>query len=346
MRVCCYTSFTFAYASRALVLAETVRRVHPEWTLVALLVDEPPPDADAAGLLRTFDEVVPAAQLGIPRFANWLFKHDVVEACTAVKGAMMQRLLAGPHDAAIYLDPDIALFSQLEEVEAALASSSIVLTPHQAAPNLAEPAIMDNEMTSLLCGAYNLGFLAVRNDAAGRGFADWWARMLHRACYDDPAAGLFTDQRCMDLVPGLFDGVRILRAPGCNVASWNLSTRRVTIPSDGAIRVNGEMLRFFHFTKANGLGDVMLERYAGDNVEVFELLAWYKRRLAHHGAHPAAALPWRYGHFSNGVPIPRAARLVFRSRADLIAHFDDPFDADAPESYLGWLRAEHPEMLA
>ncbi len=342
MRVCCFTSLTLAYAARAMVLAETLRQAHPGWTIVAVLVDRP---GNGPAPLPGFDEVVSVNDLDIPGLPGWLFKHDVVEACTAVKGAMMCRLLAGPYDAVIYLDPDIAVFNPLEEVEAALANADIVLTPHQTTPNTPTAAIKDNELGSLLYGTYNLGFIAVRNGPTGKAFAAWWASMLHRACYDEPEAGLFTDQRYIDLVPGLFDGVRVLRHPGCNVASWNLSTRRVTITADGAILVNGEPLRFFHFTKAGSIGDLMMDRNAGDNVEAFELLACYKRRLHHYGQALVPA-PWAYGHFTNGVPIPREARRLFRARRDLMAYFADPFDAGLHESYYGWLHAEHPGMLA
>ena len=350
MRVCCYTSFTFAYAARALVLAETLRRAHPDWVLAAVVVDRHPAGQPLAALLPEFDEVIGMEELGIPRVSSWLFKHDVVEACTAVKGAMMTRLLAQGHNAVIYLDPDIAVFGPLEEAVELLASASIVLTPHQTAPNLADKALADHEMTSLLYGTYNLGFIAVRNDGTGRAFAAWWAARLHRACYDAPETGIFTDQRYVDLVPGLFDGVSILRDPGYNAASWNLSTRHVAVHGDGSIRVNGAPLRFFHFTKVGGtgtggMGDVMLERYAGDNVEVFELLAWYKRELARHGTRPAAALPWHFGRFSNGTAVPQAARRLYRARRDLMEHFDDPFDAGRVESFYAWLQAEQPAML-
>ncbi len=48
----------------------------------------------------------------------------------------------------------------------------------------------------------------------------------------------FTDQRWCDLVPSLFDRVHIERDPGYNVASWNLSTRRIQILATGNIVVN------------------------------------------------------------------------------------------------------------
>ena len=186
MRVCCYTSFTFAYAARAAVLAETLRRHHPEWTLAALVVDRHPGGEPLAGLLPEFDRVLSVDELGIPDLSGWLFRHDVVEACTAVKGAMLNRLQAEGFDAAIYLDPDIAVFGPLEEAMAALKLSSILLTPHQTAPNLAEKAFVDNELASLRYGTYNLGFIAVRNDEPGRAFAAWWATRLRLACYDEP----------------------------------------------------------------------------------------------------------------------------------------------------------------
>ena len=345
MRVCCCTSFTFAYAPRALMLAESVRRAHPGWTLAAAVVDRHPAGGPSGALLPEFDIVLGAEELGIPDARRWLFKHDLVEACTAVKGALLNRLFGLGFEAVIYLDPDTALFGPLTPVLAALESSSIVLTPHQTVPNRQEQALVDAEMTSLLYGTYNLGFIAVRNDAPGRAFGAWWAAMLHRACYDEPERGLFTDQRYIDLVPGLFDGVHVLRDPGCNVASWNLSQRRVTVEADGSVCVNGSPLRFFHFTKVGGVGDAMLERYGGDQVEVFELLAWYRRGLDRHAGR-GAAVPWHYGWFSNGTAIPRAARRLYRVRADLMGHFPDPFDADGADSFHGWLVHEHPEMLA
>jgi hypothetical protein len=89
-RIACYTSFTYAYLSRARVLARSLRRLHPDWELWALLTDHPPaglaPDA-----LAEFDHVVQAETLGIPGFPGWMFKHDVVEACTAVKATMPRR---------------------------------------------------------------------------------------------------------------------------------------------------------------------------------------------------------------------------------------------------------------
>jgi len=320
----CFTSFSLAYLSRARILARSLRRVHPDWPIHALLVDAAPDHG-----LEDFDTVVTAEQLGIPRFRSWMFKHDLVEGCTAVKGAMLRHLLAQGADRVVYLDPDIAVFAGLHGME----DASIVLTPHQLAPNTTAQAIGDNEMTAFRYGVYNLGFLAIRNDASGCAFADWWAGMLHSACYDDIERGMFTDQKYCDIVPALFDGVHIWRDPGCNVASWNLSRRTLAFDTEGVCRVDGSPLKFYHFTKIGGVGDTMTRRYAAGNIEVLEVWAWYKRQLGPE----ARPIPWRYATFADGTPIPRAARLLYRARPDLAAAFDDPY-ASGENTLQDWLR--------
>ncbi len=337
----CFTSFTLGYLPRARILAETLRAVHPDWHLTALLVDRLPPGAD----LSAFDAVVAAESLAIPRFRAWLFRHDLVEACCAVKGTMLCRLLDAGAEAVVYLDPDIALFHPLASLAARLAHASVLLTPHQLTPNDSSAAIADNEAAALRYGVFNLGFLAVANDATGRRFAAWWAARLLESCYDAPEQGMFADQRVCDLVPALFERVGIVRDPGWNVASWNLSRRRLAVTPAGGITADGAPLAFYHFSKHGGAGDAMTDRYAGDLPLAHELWRWYGRRLAALTGPPAEQPGWHYARFSDGAAVPRAARLLHRARPDLLDAFDDPFDA-ARGGLRDWLAAYAPETLA
>lgn len=323
----CFTSASFAYLDRIRVLAETLRRYHPDWRLWLCLVDQEPLsfsfDADREWLAG----VVRVTELGIPDLRRQLFTHDVVELCTAVKGAMLHRLLQRGAEKVIYLDPDIAVLGSLAEVEALLDRHDIVLTPHQLEPDESPQAIRDNEIGSLKYGIYNLGFLAVSGREEGRRFACWWRDRLLEHCYDEVPEGLFTDQRWCDLVPAFFAGTHVLRDPGYNVASWNLSRRPISIGTDGTIRAGGRPLRFFHFTKVNWVGEVMLERYAGDRIEVFELMQWYRRRLT---AHAPEQLPegwWAYARYTDGTPIPRRHRRLYRDSVDLQQRHPNPFEA-------------------
>ncbi|TCZ60916.1 hypothetical protein [Roseicella aquatilis] len=323
----CFTSASFAYLDRVRVLAETLRRHHPDWKLWFCLVDEEPPGFAFDPAEEQIDGVVRISELDLPPLKPWMFKHDVVELCTAVKGAMLCRLLDGGADKVVYLDPDIAVFGSMADMIGRLDQHDVVLTPHQVEPDDDVQAIHDNEIGSLKWGIYNLGFLAVAGTANGRRFARWWRDRLFEHCYDEVPEGLFTDQKWCDLAPALFDGVHVLRDPGYNVASWNLSRRRVTIGEDGVIRAGAQPLRFFHFTKVTASGEVMLERYAGGRVEIFELMHWYRSRLA---AHRPANLPkgwWAFGHYADGTPVPRAHRRKYRDRSDLQARYPDPFAA-------------------
>ncbi len=345
MRVTAFTSFSFSYLNRARVLAESIKRHHPDWSVIAAIVDREPPGFTFDPSAEPFDAILGVDDIVGPLGSAWLFSHNVVEACTAVKGPVLRRLLDGGADAVVYLDPDTVVFSRLEPVVTALGSASVALTPHQVEPNVGARAIRDNEITSMRLGAYNLGFLAVRADDTGRDFAAWWAGRLEEMCYDEPADGLFVDQKWCDLIPCLFDRVAILRDRGLNVASWNLSRRRVTFDSAGELAVDGLPLRFFHFTKLGPAGEAMTRRYAADNVEVHELWAWYAREVA---LASEATIPdgwWAFSTYDDGTPIVQAERALYRRRRDLQSAFSSPF-ATGPGTYRAWLDRHREELAA
>ena len=66
MKVLCFSSFTFSYLNRARVLFASLRRFHPDWELVALITDEPPPGFVFDPAQEPFDRVVYAEELGLP----------------------------------------------------------------------------------------------------------------------------------------------------------------------------------------------------------------------------------------------------------------------------------------
>ena len=336
MKILCYSSFSFSYLNRARVLFASVRKHQPDWHLVALITDDPPPGFRFVPQSEPFDAVVYASELPIDGFRSWIFKHDVIEACTAVKGPFaLKAVRDGRADAVVYLDPDTCVFASLRPLEELLKSWDVILTPHSLAPDRERQAIIDNEICSLRTGIYNLGFCAFRTDGEGARFAQWWSDRLLAFCYDDIPSGLFVDQRWCDHVPALFDRVKILRDPGYNVASWNLSNRTVSITTDGRILVNGEPLRFWHFTKLGPIGDAMTKRYAADNFEVYELWSWYRRQVI---ATTEKSIPeryWAYGQYDNGMTIPKEHRVLFRSNPQIQRSFTNPFET-GPNSFLEW----------
>lgn len=333
--VYCCTSASLAYLDRARVMAETVKRHHPTWAVWLFLNDREPPNFQLGAGDELFDRVVSIDELAVPDREAWIFSHNVVELCTAVKGMMLNRLFREGAKKIIYLDPDIAVFDSLERVGALLDEHPIVLTPHLTQPENTPFGVADNEIGCLKHGVYNLGFIAVRACDEGKRFAQWWCERLLEYCYEDIPAGLFTDQRWCDLIPCFFPNTYILRDPGYNVACWNLSNRPIKMHANGDISAGTHALRFFHFTKINTVGEMVLERYSNGRCEVFELLRWYRERLKSHQVEELPPRWWAFGYYQNGAPIPDTHRVAYRRSSALQSQYPDPFRS-GPDTFQAW----------
>ncbi|MDA1200929.1 MAG: glycosyl transferase [Planctomycetota bacterium] len=341
-----FTSAACNYVPKVRALVASIRRHQPAWRIHLALCDAPPPEIDLAG--EDFDEIHPLAELGIPDHRGWAFCHEIVELATAIKPFLLCRLLEREDcGGVVYLDPDTVVFSPLEEVEAALAAASVSLTPHLTLPEASLEGVMDNEIAALKHGIYNLGFLAVSPTDTGRRFAAWWADRCYHFCRDAIPHGLFTDQRWIDLVPAFFPGTCILRSSRLNVASWNVSTRRVTGTAPDEVLVDDQPLGFYHFTGFDsGAHHEMAWKHAADQPVVRSLIDWYAATITELGRDPLAAVPWAFGRFANGEPVPAAARLVYRERLDLQRAFPDPFAAGGfPEWWESQGRIEYPALF-
>lgn len=324
-----YTSANLAYLPQALVLVESLRRSNPGLPLVLVLVDELPDDDVTRRHLDSFDEVLVARDLFGSGFAQWIFGHDVVEACTAVKGRALQVLLE--RGDVVYLDPDMAIFGSLTPFLTELTSCSVLLTPHVTMPAPTDSADLGDELTTLRHGLYNFGMYGVSASPEGRAFADWWSSRLDAFCIDDVPSGLFTDQRWGDLVPVFFPSARLCRDPGVNVASWNLHQRPFSMSDHGDYLVDGHPLVSYHFTKATGVGLRVSRLKMDANPLVADLWRWYLERLVIHSA-SVPSHRWAYAESADGVPIERSRRRLFRSRWGT-PDLPDPFGLRADDEW-------------
>ena len=125
-----FTSVTANYLPKASALAHSVKRVHPEAVFHVVLSDEMPKCSPAT--TAPFDSIINVRDLPIPNLRSWIFKHRLVELCTAVKGTAFQ-YIAARHGAEriYYFDPDILVFNRLDDLERILDNRSVLLTPHQ-----------------------------------------------------------------------------------------------------------------------------------------------------------------------------------------------------------------------
>jgi len=341
-----FTSIAANYVPKARVLAESVKRRSPEVKFCLLLAEKGSFDALSA---PEFDQIVTLEDLGIDDLSSWAFRLSLVELCTAIKGAFLRALLARPDcERVFYFDPDMVVLCEVDELARRFSDGPILLTPHLTEPDKSVEGILDNEMSALRHGTYNLGFLAVANSDQGRSFADWWWRRLQLFCHDDIPRGLFTDQRWVDLAPAFFEGVVIVRDPGWNVATWNLAHRHVEGMPPEDLRVNGRPLRFYHFSGLDsGAQLAMLDKYGSAMGVLYQMRDWYLERCSHFERSMPTIGEWSLGRFDNGEEIQRHHRLLYRLREDLQRAFPDPYSTrDINASYSDWFRVNHEPLMA
>lgn len=309
MSIAWFTSVNIKYLDRASILINTMKEIHPDWKAYLLLVDHEI-DGDASTLTEKFDEIIYPEDVvredpsnwrkvrdrdfKASTVGNWLQQHSVTEACTAVKPFGLIYLME-KHDYVFYLDPDIAVFNSLEQVLHPLEQGhSLVLTPHQLSPETEWQAIIDNEIGTLRTGVYNLGFLGVNSGhKEAKKFSEFWKERLKYFCLEDSKAGLHTDQKWVNLAPIYFRDIHITSHPGLNVASWNLTSRQLSVRKDGTYIVNDLPLIFFHFSQAKDIGQIMADRYSKGNPAVADIWRWYLENLEEFEK-SVPRLKWKY----------------------------------------------------
>lgn len=336
-----FTSAAVNYLPKVRTLCRSIRAHHPEAVIHLALGDERPAWLGTEG--EPFDDIIELHQMGIPNWRAWTFMHSIVELSTAIKPFALQKLLREPGcDAVVYFDPDMVLFSRVDDILERLAHANVVLTPHQNKPERTTDAVIDNEITSLRMGVFNLGFIGVRNTPEGMRFAEWWGERCYHFCRAEVHYGLFTDQKWLNFAPIFFDGVDILKSSRHNVATWNLTTRVMTGDERAGFTVDGEPLGFYHFTGFDsGAHRIMAIKNAAGNEAVQKLIAWYERETTPQRSDPVNDWPWAFARFSDGTRIEPHHRWLYREYKDLQAAFPDPYAAGGKEmGFLEWCETE------
>jgi hypothetical protein len=329
------------YLPKALALGESLRR-HEEGALLRILFIDVGHDADLPkldGVICLSTEV-----LGLPHreVLHHSMTYDLVEFATAVKPLLLAALLE-ESEQVVYLDPDTFLTSPMVELAPALAASAggILLTPHFLEPQAPGSEFTDGHM--LLVGVNNLGFCGV--DRRARPFLDWWWGHLRTECLMDPLAGLFVDQKWMDIGGSLFQAASF-RHSGYNVGVGNLNERPLALDADGYYNArNGERLRLFHFhafdsstpkklsvrfrhTSQTELEDDVISQLCQEYAEV---LSKFERSLP-------PAPPYPYAADTTGRPITRQVRRAYLRASLAGTELPSPFEPSDAVAFEKWRR--------
>ncbi len=308
-----FTIVSRNYAAQAASLMESLAVAEPGVARVVVTTDGPIAFSDPK--IRVLD----AATL-VPEYDVMCAYYDALELNTAVKPHAFRVLLAEEGvTSGAYLDPDIWVYRPLDEVREGLARAPLVLTPHMTRPLAGEAH--PNDHVILTSGAYNLGFMAARAEPQIDALLAWWAEKCRFDCRVDAAAGLFTDQKWMDLAPGLVSDLALLRTPALNLAYWNLEGRELARTPDGWT-VDDQNLGFFHFSGFDPAHPGLLSKHQ-DRIAVAAgsplaaLLADYAAALLRNGHEQAVQIPYGHSALPSGrnITAPQRRRLLAAARA-------------------------------
>lgn len=334
------TVVTRNYAHFAQVLLQSCREHHPDSDVFVCYADRPP-DTWTESLEEA--HVIYGDQLNINGWHRFSFQYTPFELSCALKPFAIAEVIRRGYDEVIYLDGDMSVYGPLTDVFQSLQRNSIVLTPHLLKP-LPADGQRPHESAFLVSGSYNAGFFAVRASPTTSEFLAWWQEMCQRQCIVDLAASLFVDQKWLELVPGMFDGVGILRNPGYNAGHWSLS--QFSISEDepsaavGGVSVGGAPLVLFHFS---GMTPECPREYLRSqtrtsrvaNPTLDKLVQGYHERLAVAGMKMCTAWGCEFESLSDGTPIHPAWREAIRQNHRRLVDVQNPFDV-----------ATHPELRA
>lgn len=332
------------YLAQACVLAESFYKTHPNGVFTTLILDRranrsPVPDL-AGQVISIHDLPVDPKTLH-----EMVASYSVMELATALKPKFLEYLLASFDSPSVYLDPDIYIYSSLDNVFHALADTPIVLTPHAIKP-IPRDGLETSEETIRHAGTFNLGFIGVNPQA--KKFLEWWHERLTTDAVVDLAHGLFTDQRWIDFVPSLFE-CTTLRDPGLNVAYWNLHERCLAIETSGSVTVDGSLLKFMHFSGFDPESPWRLTKHTadrarftiGDSPVVRVLCDEYAFRLTTADHANRKKQSYGFDRTSTGLPLTPLVRSAYRrALAESVVNSSaepPPNPITAPNEFEAWL---------
>lgn len=342
MNHCAFTIVAKNYIGLGKILENSLHQHNPEidfYIFVADTFDEPQ--------VRLSNNVIISKEVLDYTDEAWTdmsFKYNLTEFCTAIKPACFQYMFEKGYQKAIYFDPDIFIFSPIDEIYQKLDNYDVTLTPQIAGIHVDYHG-EHPEWTMNVNGIFNLGFCGMRNTTLSTSLLSWWRKRLNDNCFADRSTGNFTDQKWMDWIPGFLgcEHLYVFHQLGMNMAPWNFFERELFSSADGQLMVRyrtndnpqrEDPLVFIHFA---GYDYQKMKQGIISRKRIEDLKEYEDLRLASNIYQKAIASqqelfdsfieqPYSYACFENGVPIESFHRRLYHGINEGGAtHYDNPF---------------------
>jgi hypothetical protein len=265
------TIVTRKFFPLAKVLYQSLAKHGKEFSFWVLVIDDDQRSLESTAqikICRPVDLVSsPAGRAIFDKYAHT--NKDLLR--WALKPVMIAWLLDQHAGKAMFCDPDLYFVNSYEFIFSGLDEADVLLTPHWNNINVYE--FEDGLFSIMRNGMFNAGFVAASRK--GLPALNWWAGVCHYKMDRQPELGVYDDQKYLDVLPVEFEGVRILRHKGCNLASWNIDTCKRELVN-GRLLINREFEPvFIHFAKdtiSNILNrnDVLLQPYLDEYRQALE----------------------------------------------------------------------------
>ncbi len=252
------------YLAQAKTLGDSLIYYNPSIKFIIGLVDRLHDELDYSFFKP--HEILEVNEIGIPENEDLIRKYSIVEYNTAVKPFYFEYIFKNYDcDAVVYFDPDIKIFHDLKFLDKILQSYDFVLTPHLLNPDPYH--IPEKEQLVLNVGAYNLGFLGLKNSDQVMLFLKYFIHRMREKCFIDFCNGLFVDQIWANLIPCYFNKVYIWKDYGCNVGYWNFDERHLSMANNRYYINETYPLIFFHISNYDPLKPKKLCRWLSYSFE-------------------------------------------------------------------------------
>lgn len=240
------TIITSEYLPLALTLQESIRKYNDAIDLHVLVVDtQNHPELAQHERVKyvSMQELAnfPLTDLLYKKYAHINSDHFR----WSLKSILVSYLLEIGFQKVIYLDSDIYFFNEYEFLFDDLDDNAIILTSHWANP---WPLKNQEAFIQLLTkGVFNAGFIG--SNRHGLQALRWWAEACHFGMGHSTEYIIHDDQRYLDLLPLLFEKVKLIQHKGCNLMAGNYEECRREFKDENVLIDGVYPIIFIHFNQ-------------------------------------------------------------------------------------------------
>lgn len=240
------TLFNYNYLSRGLVLYDSLKKVHSDFTLYVFAFDEETRSYITKLYLQN------CVVIGMQDFEDEELlrvkpTRSFTEYCwTCTPSVIRYAITKYNLSSCTYLDADLYFYTSPDKIFKELSSSSVGITPHNYSKEY------DREKVS---GRYCVQFVFFRNDENGMKALEWWREKCNEWCYSRIEEDRFGDQKYLDYFSQNFKGVHDINTTGSGIAPWNISRYKFFKNKNRVMAVNDTgsefPVIFIHFHKVD-----------------------------------------------------------------------------------------------